>query len=302
MAGGSDQKTYTSAYLALGLGVLSIGFSGIFVRWADAPGIVTSFYRMAIASLLMGIPFLRRQRSRPNITTSGFLLAVLGGIFFAADIAAWSTGVVLSGATNPTLLANTAPVWVGLGALFIFREKLPGKFWLGLAIAMAGATFVLGLDALQNIQLGTGSLLGLLAGLFYGAYYLVTQRGRDWLDSLSYFWLSSLASAIALFFLSVGLRLPLVGYARATYATFIAMALVSQVSGYLAINFALGHLPASAVSVTLLGQPVVTAILAAVLLGEILGGFQVLGGVAVIAGVLIIHLSRTAESVASAST
>jgi drug/metabolite transporter (DMT)-like permease len=65
-----------------------------------------------------------------------------------------------------------------LGALLIFHEKLPGKFWLGLTIAMTGATLVLGLDALQDIQLGIGSLLGLLAGLFYGVYYLVTQRIR----------------------------------------------------------------------------------------------------------------------------
>jgi drug/metabolite transporter (DMT)-like permease len=298
----SAEKNLTRAYLALGVGVVSIGFSGIFVRWADAPGIVTSFYRMAIAALLMGIPFLRRQQSRPAIPKTGFLLAILGGVFFAADIATWSTGVVLAGATNPTLLANTAPVWVGLGALLIFRERLPRRFWLGLAIAMTGATLVLGLDTLQDVQLGTGSLLGLLAGLFYGAYYLVTQRGRNWLDSLSYFWLSSLASAVALLILSIILELPLVGFPRTTYLTFLGMALVSQVSGYLAINFALGHLPASVVSVTLLGQPVVTAILAAVLLGEILGGFQIVGGAAVLAGVSVIHLSRATDSVASTST
>jgi drug/metabolite transporter (DMT)-like permease len=101
-------------------------------------------------------------------------LALLGGIFFAADIAAWATGVVIAGATNPTLLANTAPLWVGLGALIFFRQRLRRTFWIGTVIAMVGAGLVLGLERDgQTI----GSLLGLLAAVFYAAYFLVTISG-----------------------------------------------------------------------------------------------------------------------------
>jgi len=280
------------AYLTLAAGICTVGFSAIFVRWAGAPGTVTSFYRMAIAALLLTWPFLRGVRSRKNAPRLGVRTAVLGGLIFSGDLALWSTGVVLSGATNPTLLANTAPVWVGLGALIFFRERLSAKFWLGLVLAMSGAMLILGLDALSATTLGLGTLLGLIAAIFYGSYFLITQRGRESLDSLSYTWLSTLSASLALLVLSVLLGHPLTGYTAFSWLNFLALGIVVQVFGWLAINYAQGYLPASIVAPSMLAQPMVTAILAVLLLGETLSLWQALGGVTVLSGVYIVHRSR----------
>ncbi len=281
-----------SAYLALGVGILSLGFSAIFVRWANAPGIVTSFYRMAIATALLAWPFYRRVKATGSLSRRGLRFAVLGGLFFMADLALWSTGVVLSGATNPTLLANTAPLWVGLGALVLFRERLKVMFWVGLLLAMTGAAVILGLDSLRAVSFGLGTLFGLMAGIFYGGYFLITQRGRETLDSITYFWPAAVSSTLGLLILCLALRQPLTGYPASAYLNFLALGVVSQVFGYLAINYALGYLPASIVSPTMLGQPVMTAILAGPLLGEALSPWQVLGGLAVLAGVYVVHRSQ----------
>jgi drug/metabolite transporter (DMT)-like permease len=179
-----------------------------------------------------------------------------------------------------------------LGALLLFRERLGRGFWLGLALAMAGAAVVLGTDALRSFEVGLGTLLGLLAGVFYGSYFLVTQRGRAQLDALSYFWLSSLINTGGLLVLTQAFGQPLTGYPPRSYLVLLALALGPQVIGWLAINYAQGHLPASLVSPTLLGQPVVTALLAGPMLGERLVPVQVLGGLAVLAGVLWVHRSR----------
>ena len=309
------------SYLALGIGSLSLGFSAIFVRWANAPGSVTAFYRVAIAVLLLAWPFYRRVKTRGSLPREGLRFAVLGGMFFAADLSLWATGVVMSGATNPTLLANTAPLWVGLGALVLFRERLTVMFWAGLLLAMAGAVVILGLDSAQNpcvsfilretagagfwvfpkklflssvraASFGLGTLLGLFAGVFYGGYFLITQRGRETLDSLTYFWPAAASSTLALLVLNLALGQPLTGYSVPTYLNFVALGLIPQVLGYLSINYALGHLPASVVAPTMLGQPIVTAILAGPLLGEALSVWQALGGVAVLAGVYVVHRSR----------
>ncbi len=61
------------------------------------------------------------------------------------------------------------------------------------------------------------------------------------------------------------------------------MAIVVQVVSLLSVNYALGHLPASLVSPTLLGQPVITAIAAVPLLGQALSAAQVIGGAVVLA-------------------
>lgn len=291
-----------SAYLALGVGILSLGFSAIFVRWANAPGIVTSFYRMAIATALLAWPFYRRVKATGSLSRRGLRFAVLGGLFFMADLALWSTGVVMSGATNPTLLANTAPLWVGLGALVLFRERLKAMFWVGLLLAMTGAAVILGLDSLRAVSFGLGTLFGLLAGIFYGGYFLITQRGRETLDSITYFWPAAVSSTLGLLILCLALRQPLTGYPASAYLNFLALGVVSQVFGYLAINYALGHLPASIVAPTMLGQPIATAILAGPLLGETLSLWQVLGGLAVLAGVYVVHHSQRQDANAALLT
>ena len=280
------------AYLALGCGIVSIGFSAIFVRWAGAPGTVTSFYRMAIAALVLAWPFYHGVKDRDNLPRLGVRTAVLGGLFFAGDLALWSTGVVMSGATNPTLLANTAPVWVGLGALIFFQERLSARFWMGLMVAMGGAVLILGLDALRAAAVGLGTLLGLMAAIFYGGYFLITQSGRKRLNSLTYTWLTTLSASLALLVLSIGLGHSLTGYSAFSYLNFLALGVVVQVFGWLAINYSQGYLPASIVAPTMLAQPVVTALLAVLLLGERLSFWQILGGATVLIGVYIVHRSR----------
>ncbi|MCX6035133.1 MAG: DMT family transporter, partial [Chloroflexi bacterium] len=84
----------------------------------------------------------------------------------------------------------------------------------------------------------------------------------------------------------------LTGYSPRTYLMFLAAALLPQLTGYLAMGYALGHLPASIVSPTMLGQPVLTALLAIPLLGETLQPVQWIGGLVVIAGIYLIHCSR----------
>ena len=219
------------------------GLLSSLVRWAAAPGVVSSFYRMAIAAVVVAAPFGIRVYKGSWPPWRAVRIALLGGIFFAFDLAAWASGVVLSGATNPTLLANTAPLWVGLGALIFFRQRLAPAFWIGTVLALMGAGLILGLE--REGQL-IGSLLGLLASVFYAGYFLITQLGRQKLDSLSYFWLAAVSSAVMLLLLSLGLDQPLGGYPPATYRAFVAIAMITQILGYFAIGFALGYLPASA--------------------------------------------------------
>ncbi|HEX6385191.1 MAG TPA: DMT family transporter [Anaerolineae bacterium] len=288
----SASAYHVRAYLALGLGVLCIAFSGIFISLANAPGAVAGFYRMGIATAALALPFYRQVQSLNDLPRRAALLAVLGGIFFAGDVVLWNTGVLISGATTPTLMGNTAPVWVGLGALIFFRERLGRTFWLGLLIAMGGVAVIIGIDAIN--QVGLGTFLGLLAGMFYGAYFLVIQSSRRQLDALTSFWLSAASATTILLLMSLGLRQPLTGYSSFTYLNLLGVGLVAQTTGQLAINYSLGHLPASLVSPTLLAQPVLTAVLAGPLLQEYLLAPQMLGGVAVIAGVYVVHRSRGA--------
>jgi drug/metabolite transporter (DMT)-like permease len=289
---GDKRNPLIRAYLALGIGIVGIGFSAILVRLADAPGPVTSFYRMAVAAAVLVIPFYREVKTQGRLPALGVKMAVFAGLFFGLDLAAWATGVDLSGATIPTLLGNTAPVWVGLGAWLFFKEQKTFKFWGGLALAFIGVTLILGLDALQTAHLELGSIYGLLAGIFYGGYFLFAQRSREHLSALTFFWIACFSSGFVLLIFTFLLNQPLTGYPTDTYLIFLAIGLIVQVLGWHTISYAQGNLPASVVAPTLLGQPVMTALLAAIILNEEFTPLEMVGGATVLLGIYTIHRSR----------
>ncbi|MCK4633165.1 MAG: DMT family transporter, partial [candidate division Zixibacteria bacterium] len=98
---------------------------------------------------------------------------------------------------------------------------------------------------------------------------------------------------IILLILNLALDRQLLGYDRFTLFNFLAIGLVVQLLGWSLINYAQGYLRASIVAPTLLLQPVVTAIIAVLLLGERFTTWHIAGGLIVLAGVFVVHRSRS---------
>jgi drug/metabolite transporter (DMT)-like permease len=94
----------------------------------------------------------------------------------------------------------------------------------------------------------------------------------------------------------VALGFPLVGYSPRTWLALAGLGLISQLGAYYALVYALGHLPATVTSVSLLAQVPGTAILAALLLGEPLSGVQVTGTAIVLAGIYVVNRMETPGS------
>ena len=274
-------------------GVFIIGLAAIFIRQAEAPGIMTSFYRLAIGTATLALPFfIYLRRHRISLPIKGLWLAIAGGFFFALDMAFWSTGVVMSGAAIPTIMVNTAPLWVGLGALFIFRERQTLYFWIGLLLSIAGSMIIMMEDLVNSTALEWGGLLGGIAAIFYAGYLLVSQKARDILTTLVYFWIASFSATITLLIISLVIGYSFTGYSTSTYLIFIILGIGVQVLGWLLINYSQGYLPASIMAPSLLGMPLVTTIVAWLFLGEVLTNWQIIGGSIVLLGIIIVHQSR----------
>jgi drug/metabolite transporter (DMT)-like permease len=288
------QKT-TSAYIALLITSICISFSAIFVTWAEAPPVVISFYRMGIATALMLLPWLNHIRTR-RWSWTGVGFALLAGAFFAGDTSLWSVGVKMNGATIPSVLANTAPLWVGLGTVYIFKQKLGRLFWSGVGMAILGTILIIGTDSLRSAELGIGALFGLGAGIFYAGYFLVTQKGREHLDVFSYFVPAAFGSTVILALIILLMGDSFVGYTNQTYQVLVLYSIVSQVIGYLCMTYALGILPASIVSAVVLIQPLLSAFWAMWLLDQYLTVWQSVAGVLVLAGIFLVHRGRNTNT------
>lgn len=276
------------ALAALLIGASAIGFAPILVRLSDVDPSAIGFWRVTLA-----LPFFLLWQARQGGVSdraklaklSDFRVLVLGGAFFALDLAFWHWSIQFTTVANATLLSNLAPVVVAIGAVALFRERFRGIFWLGLVLSVAGAALLAG------GSLGQGRLLGdifaVVTALFYGAYLLTVGRLRRrfrtatvmiWTGAISGLFLAPISLATESVFFPGDLSGWLVLVALAFFCQFLGQGLIA---------FALAHLPAAFGAIALFLQPVVAAAAAWVLFGEILGAYDYAGAIAILTGIVL---------------
>jgi drug/metabolite transporter (DMT)-like permease len=286
------QNKSLTAYLALAVGIVSLSFSAMFVRWANVPGPVTAFYRLFFSIFLLLPFFLPRLRSDQPIRSRTIIFPLLAGVFTAFDLAMWTASLAYTTASNATLLGNTSPLWVALGTWLILKQKLTAGFWRGLAIALVGAVLIMGTDFVMHPRFGVGDAMALFTGFFYGGYFLFTQKSRATFDPVVHIFFVGVGASFSLFIINMILGYPFFGFDRNTWLIFLATTLVSQLTGYMSLAYALGHLPASVVSPTMILQPVVTTLLAIPLLAEVPTVWQGIGGAIALVGIYLVNQSH----------
>ena len=285
----SENSSSLSAYLALAAGVFMIGTSAILVKFANLPGIVSGFYRVGIAAAALFPFWYAKNRQKGFPSWQGLKFILLGGVLFALDVWVWNASILLTTAAKSTLLANNAPIWVGLVAAFLFKEKLTPKYWSGLALAVVGMTVIVGVDSWRASQFNLGDLMAISVSFLYAGVMLATQKAREHVSTLTFTALYTATAALTLLPIALFTGQQMGNFSTQTWLALLGMGLGPQVLGWLAINYALGRLKASRVSVSLLGQPVVTAILGFLILNEALTGNQIIGGALALTGIYLVN-------------
>ena len=293
------------AYAALAAAVVAVAWSAIFVRWADIPGSASAFYRVLIAACVL-LPWRAvhtpagARRQRPG--RRAWLMAVAAGVFFALDLAFFNTAIMRGSASTTSLLGSNAPVFVGLGSWIVFRRRPHGSFWVGLVASMTGIAMMIwaGAEA-SSASPGDPSVrhdlvadfMAIAAAFCFAGYLLAVADARDRMDTLTLNTIAMAVSTVCLLPICLAIGAPLWDYPASTWIALLWLGIVSQVGAYLLIAYALGHLPATIVSVGLLGQAPLTALLAALLLRERLAPLQLVGGALVLAGIYVVNRTRT---------
>lgn len=73
-------------YIALAIGISALSLSAMFVRWADAPGAMTGFYRLLISTLLLTPFFFKQQMNYPAASGRGIKRKI-----FSPQVTGYST-------------------------------------------------------------------------------------------------------------------------------------------------------------------------------------------------------------------
>ena len=291
----ADQASLNKkALFGIGIGVLLLGTGPMFVKFVKANGTLVAFYRLLFASVMLMLPvFISSKNQIPALEKDKSVLWVLlGGVTFAINIGLWCSALNYTSASIVTLLDNTAPIWVGLFGWLVLGKKQNQFYWWGLSMTLAGSILLVGSSRVSfNSQQFLGNMLSLASGISYAAYILITQQARRMVPSLRYSWLVSSIGALLLFVFGVATGALKQTLSLQGYLLIFLMSLSSQVFGWYLVNDSLGKLPATAASVALVGQPLVTTILGVFILREIPSFFQIIGGIVCLIGIVVVQCS-----------
>lgn len=274
-------------YLILFGGVFALSTSAIFVKIADAPSAVIAFYRLAIAALVLLPVLCLRADSRneiPALRRDQWARITGAGGCLALHYLLWFESLRYTSIASSTVIVCLQPVFSLALERFVQNVRHRPAAWIGCCIALVGSA-VIGFGDFQiSGQSLFGDMLAFLAAGVISLYFFLGQTVRQETSAVTYSVLSYSISAVALLCYLLARGDSLTGYSGGTWGAFLGLALISTIGGQFIFNLLLKQLPASAVTMSILGEPIGTCLLARLFLNEsivpqqLMGIFLILGG------------------------
>lgn len=287
------------------IGAVAISFSAVWFELADVGAVTGAFFRVAYALPILLILWWR-VRDRDRRSRKARLLALGAGLALGLDFICWHLAIEHIGTGLATLIANCQVVIVAVLAWLIFHERPSRTVMVAIPIVLAGVALVSGLG--QEGSFGADPLLGTAlavgAAVFYGSFLLAYRRSNR-VQSPA---VGSLLDATAGALVSTLIAAPLLGSFDPVpswpgHGWLLALAVGSQVAGWLAIGYALPRLPAAETSTFVLLQPMLTMVWGAILFTERPSLVQLSGAALVLAGVgMVAMISSRRRPVPAAVT
>ncbi len=301
-------SSHLPQWAGLGLGLCAVSTASIFIRYAQAdgaPALAIAAWRLTLASLaLLPLALWRHRAELRALPRRTWGLALLSGVFLGLHFATWISSLAFTTVASSVVLVSASPLFVALISAAALREMPARPVRLGLAVALTGVLVIGAADlctphgcpAPADLFRGRafiGNLLALAGAVAVAVYYSLGRAlraghaGHPPLSLIPYIFLTYGTASLTLLVSLGAARLPFTDYAPRAWLWFALLALIPQLLGHSSFNWALRYLPATYVSVTVLGEPIGSAILAALLLGEIPGPLKIAGGALLLGGILI---------------
>lgn len=282
------------------VGAVAISFSAIWFALAEVDAVTGAFFRAVYAIPVLFVLWWRRH-SDDRRSRKARWLAVIAGLLLGIDWVTWHLSIDLIGTGLATLLANTQVVIVALLAWVLLGERPSQAVLAAIPVMLVGVALVSGLGREESFgdDPVLGTILGLAAGIAYAGFLLAYRRSNRVKAPPTGPLLDATIGALV----STTLAIPIVGGIDLVptwpaHGWLIALAITSQVIGWLAIGYALPRLPAAETSTVILVQPVLTMVWGALLFAERPSALQLTGAGLVLLGVgLVVAVSarRPAE-------
>ena len=276
------------------IGIISISFAAIFIRFCDdVPAIMIATYRLCIASIILLVFSGIKGISLKTVRRRDLLLSLAGGVFLGLHFIFWTTSLKYTSVASSVVIVTTNPIFVGIFSWFLLREKQHAEIIAGTILCLLGSVVIAvgdsGLHALVLLDKKalTGDVLALTGAVMGSAYLLTGSRVRERLDILTYITIVFTASALFLAAISLVMGISFTGYRSSSYIYMVLLAIVPQLVGHTSINWALEHLRAGMIAISILGEAIGATILAYLFFGETVSAFPLAGMMLIFAAIII---------------
>lgn len=292
--------------MGLTIGILAVSAASIIVKAAQdlhVPSLIIAAYRLTLASLLLLPVALARHRAElARLSRRDLSWTALTGVCLGLHFATWITSLEWTSIASSVVFVSTAPLFVGVFSIVVWRERLGRPLVAGLIVSTLGGA-VVGLSDACSLTGGQivcpsvwefvrgraviGDGLALAGAVAMAGYLLIGRQLRSRLSLIPYITLGYSAAAITLILAALISRQPFLGYPPLAYGWIALLALGPQLIGHSTLNWALKYLSATYVSVTVLGEPIGSTLLALIVLNQIPTPLKLAGGALILGGILL---------------
>lgn len=280
----------------VGIGLLSVttvvwGLVPLVLKQVEMPTLAFASYRLWIGVALYAAIFAATGR---RLSWATIRSTALGGVFFAGDILLTFTAFRLTSVANATIIGALAPVFITLGAVRWFGERLDRRDAVVIAMSFVGVAVVaLGSHGTPSWS-PLGDVSAAVSVLTWTAYWLFSKRARATTNAMEYMASVMLVSAIVVTALSVVTRTSLRPPAASDWAWIVLVAVVPGLIGHLSVAWSHRFVEAWLGSLLLQSQPVIGSVAAWVILDERITALTAIGGLVVVVatGVIVVRAAR----------
>lgn len=289
------QKAVKGSLCAMIAGIVW-GTMSIFVENLKDIGISTMaivFLRTSITAIFLGLSLLLFKRELFKIHLKDIWIFLSNGILsLVAFTFCYFNSIVKSSAAIAAVLLYTAPVFVMILSLVIFKESLTKTKILACAIAILGCVLTSGLlDSKTNISI-EGILFGLGSGFCYALYSIFTlfaiKRGYNALTIILYSFLFAALSSMP--FADLTNTLPIVFSSTTPLLYTVGMGIVTAVIPYFLYTTALDNIEAGKASIIASIELVVASLIGFFIFKQDLSLLAILGIILVLSSIVILNV------------
>ena len=271
------------------LGVLGVSASGpLIAAFPGVPVLAMALWRNLGATAVLVPPTLRRDpHSFKRMGRREWAFCTAAGLSLALHFVCFMYAVRLTTVAAATALVCIQGVWI---ALF---QRMRGvrystQVFVGIALSIAGAVAITGFDMGQGSEVILGDLLALAGGMLAGAYTLAGTGARRTMSTGAYTSVCYAITSLVLLGICLASGTPIWGFDMWGWIGILSLTVCSQLLGHTALNHLLMILGPLTVSTLILLEIPGAAIIAALLIGQIVPAGTVLGLAVILAGLALV--------------